>query len=552
MTCVENCYEPRTVPLINELRMRQFQPGVPEFADWVLENLKGKCLGVDPRFVSAEVAEEWSSKWGSSLQLKEINPNLIDAIWTTRPEDPCNPIEIHPYEFAGEDIVSKLQRLREAIRAEGASSILLSALDQIAWLFNLRGSDIEYNPVFFAYAAVSQDSARLFLRCSDGLSDGVREHLGNANVSVRPYDEFFTEIPRLLKPDEKIFLDKSSSSLALTSLVREDLRVKGLSPVEKFKACKNSVEIEGLKRACKRDSIALCELFADLEAKLCNSASEQVPITEVDVCQMMQDFRGKQPLYAGDSFHTLSAVGSNSAVVHYQPEKESCKSLSAGEMYLIDTGGQYKDGTTDVTRTMHFGCPTEEQKRIYTRVLQGHLGLASAVFPEGTPGLLLDAFARGPLWQDGLDYGHGTGHGIGAYLNVHEGPAQIGGGSVSGDKIQSSERRRRLFLMPIEAGFFVSDEPGCYKDGDFGVRIESDILASPAETPYKMSTRRFLKFDYLTLVPMCRKLLDLSLLSLSEQQWIDRYHARIWEELSGSLSEETRKWLFDATRPLTT
>ena len=533
--------------------MRQFQPGVPEFSDWALEHLKGKCVGVDPRFISAETSEDWTSKWGSSVQLKEIGTNLVDAIWTTRPEDPCNAVQVHPLNLAGETIESKLKRLREAISAEGASVILLSALDQIAWLFNLRGSDIEYNPVFFAYAAVFQDTAILFLRCldaTDGLPDEVLHHLKGANVEVKPYKQFFTEIATLLKPEEKVFLDPSSSSLALMSLVRHDLRVTGISPVEKFKACKNSVEIEALKQACKRDSLALCELFASLEAKLSLSESEQVPITEVDVGDMMKELRQREPFYVGDSFQTISSVGSNSAVVHYQPERDTCKSLSKMVMYLIDTGGHYKDGTTDVTRTMHFGCPTQEQKRIYTRVLQGHIALASAVFPEGTPGLLLDAFARGPLWKDGLEYGHGTGHGIGAYLNVHEGPAQIGGGCVPGDRIQENPRRRRLFLMPIQAGFFLSDEPGCYKDGEFGVRIESDILTCKAETPYKMSTRRFLKFEYLTLVPMCRKLVDVSLLSVSEQQWIDSYHARVWEELRSSLHSEAQNWLWEATRPL--
>ncbi|CAE7931563.1 ampp [Symbiodinium sp. KB8] len=534
--------------------MRQFQPSVPSLADWVRSNLNGKCVGVDLRFVPAEVAKEWTSKWGSHVCLKEVKANLVDAIWTTRPDDPCNPVELHPLDLAGESVPQKIRRVREAVDKEGANVCVVSALDQIAWLFNLRGSDIEYNPLFFSYAAIFPDRVLLFLRGveegGNGLCAEVQASLAEAGVTVRPYMSFFDELPNELGPEDKVFLDSSFCSLATLSMVKPELRVHGLSPIERFKASKNAVEISGIKKACKRDSIALCELFAKLRRTLCRPNQDETPPTEFDVCQMMQELRRKQQLYVGDSFHTISSVGSNSAVVHYQPERDNSKVLQKSEIYLIDTGAQYKDGTTDVTRTVHFGNPSAEQKRIYTRVLQGHLSLAKAVFPEGTPGLLLDAYARGPLWQDGLQYGHGTGHGIGAYLNVHEGPAQIGGGSVPGDQILASERRRRLFLQPIVAGSLLSDEPGCYKEGEFGVRIESDILAVPATMPYKMAN--FLKFECLTLVPMCRELVEVSLLSPAELTWLNEYHALVWAELSEVWPEgaEPRTWLWDATRPL--
>ncbi|CAJ1365195.1 unnamed protein product [Effrenium voratum] len=354
--------------------MKQLQANVPEMSDWVLEHLKGKTVGVDPRLVPAELAEDWRGKWGGAVALKELQVNLVDAVWTTRPEDPCNPLQIHPLDLAGETIQSKLTRVRDAIASQGAGAILLSALDQIAWLFNLRGSDIECNPVFFAYAAVLKDKAMLFLRGLDegkpGLQAEVQEYLSQAGVAVKPYSSFFSDIALELG-DQKVFLESSSSSLALKSLVRPELRVQGLSPVEDFKACKNAVEIQGLRRACKRDSVALCELLATLRRKLCDAKPGEQPVNEVDVSEMMTELRSKQPLYVGDSFPTISSSGSNSAVVHYQPERENCKTLSQTEMYLIDTGGQYKDGTTDVTRTMHFGSPTAEQKRFYTRVLQG-------------------------------------------------------------------------------------------------------------------------------------------------------------------------------------
>ena len=536
--------------------MRQLQPSVPELADWVLDNLNGKCIGVDPRLVPAEVAQDWISQWGSCISLKEIRPNLIDAIWTTRPEDPCNPVETHPIEYAGESMARKIERVREAVEEQGASVCVVSALDQISWLFNLRGSDIQYNPLFFAYAAVFKDRAMLFLRVledgKDGVSAEVRSNLAQAGVILKPYNRFFDDLPAELGSQEKVLLDSASCSLATLSMVKPELRVHGLSPIEKMKASKNAVEISGLKKACKRDSIALCELLSKLQQILSNPQPDEVLPNEFDVCHMMQELRRKQQLYVGDSFHTISSTGSNSAVVHYQPERDKCKTLQESEIFLIDTGAQYQDGTTDVTRTVHFGTPSPEQKLFYTRVLQGHLALAHAVFPAGTPGLLLDAYARGPLWQDGLQYGHGTGHGIGAYLNVHEGPAQIGGGSVPGDRILASERRRRLFLQPITVGAFMSDEPGCYKDGEFGVRIESDILAVPAKTRYKMASA-FLTFECLTLVPMCRKLVDVSLLSATELRWLNEYHALIWTELSGYWPEgdATRTWLWEATQPMT-
>ncbi|CAL1147018.1 unnamed protein product [Cladocopium goreaui] len=367
------------------LLMRQSQPQVPDFSDWALEHLKDKTLGVDPRFISFEQAEEWSAKWNSAVHLKEVSLNLVDAIWTTRPEDPCNVLEIHPLHLAGESVDSKLRRVREAIQEQKASCILLSALDQIAWLFNLRGSDIEYNPVFFAYAAVFQDSAVLFLRALDegrpGVSEEIRTLLSQAKVTLKPYSTFFSEMGAVLKPDEKVFLEAHSSSLAVMSLVRPDLRVKGISPVEEFKACKNAVEIEGLKRACKRDSIALVQVLSSLEKQLAaNGASASLP-NEVDVCEMITAFRRKLELYVGDSFDTISSVGSNTSVVHYKPEKASCKKLSKDEMYLIDTGGQYQDGTTDVTRTVHFGTPTEvENLRCSEQLLSSWMPLREDLY----------------------------------------------------------------------------------------------------------------------------------------------------------------------------
>lgn len=380
-----------------------------------------------------------------------------------------------------------------------------------------------------------------------GLSEEVEAHLHEAGVTVRPYGRFFAEA-RTALAGKRVFVEPSSCSMAMLSLVPADLRVKGTSPVERFKAQKNAVEIEGLRRASRRDSLALCFVFALLEARLTDKDAEK--LTEAGVAELMAKSRLEQPCCIGDSFPTISSVGPNTANVHYRPDPNSCSALDASQMYLIDTGGQYRDGTTDITRTVHFGEPTIEQRRFFTRVLQGHIALARAVFPEGTPGLMLDMLARQPLWQDGLNYGHGTGHGMGAYLNVHEGPIGIGGGTVPGSTIQGNERMRRVYLNPFHAGHFVSDEPGCYKDGEFGIRIESDLVVVPAETPFQMGGRPYLKFEYLTLVPICRTLVDVALLGPVESCWLRDYHELVWNSLESSLSGATRDWLWRATRPL--
>lgn len=532
--------------------MRQFHPGVPDLKEWVLTHLSGKVVGLDPAFVPAELAIEWKTTWGVSVSIKEIKGGLIDAIWTTRPEDPCNKIDVHPIEFAGETVQRKLKRVRDAVESRGASVFLMSALDQIAWLFNLRGSDIECNPVFFSYAIVTPENACLFVRGLDegrsGLGEDVQCHLRDASVSAKPYSRFFEDAPKLVS-GKKVLIEPSSCSLALLSLVPDAMRVMDVSPVEKFKATKNDKEIEGLRNACRRDSLALCQLLASVQRRV-QPAEDATPFNEIDAADLMSRLRREQPLCVGDSFATISSVGANSALPHYKPEPGTCKVLTLDQIYLIDTGGQYKDGTTDVTRTVHMGEPTAEQKRLYTRVLQGHIALASAVFPSGTPGLMLDSYARQPLWQDGLQYGHGTGHGMGAYLNVHEGPAGIGGGTVPGNKIQENDRMKRVYLMPVEAGYFLSDEPGCYKDGDFGIRIEADLVATIADTPYKMGGRSFLKFEYLTLVPMCNALVDLSLITAQEEKWLDDYHGRIWNDLKEDVASEAKDWLWQATRPL--
>lgn len=530
--------------------MKQFQPGVLELDAWVLANLEGKVVGVDPTLLSCETASQWKGTWGSRVTLKEIQGNLVDAVWLAKPEDPPAPIAVHPLDYAGETVASKIERVREACGDLGADAVIVSALDQVAWLFNLRGADIECNPVFFAYAAVTQTEALLFPRALDegrqGLTDEVRAHLHEASVTLKPYSSFFEEVGEALS-GKRVLVEPSSCSLAALNLVPPDFCVQDMSPVERFKAIKNDKEIEGLRRASHRDSQAICEFFSVVEQRVKAGGDG---IDECAAAELIKSIRAAKPLCVGDSFPTISSVGSNAAIIHYRPEQATCKQLSTDEVYLCDTGAQFLDGTTDITRTVHFGEPTAEQRRCYTRVLQGHIALAAAVFPAGTPGIMLDTLARQALWQDGLNYGHGTGHGMGAYLNVHEGPFGIGGGSTSAAAIKKSERQKRVYLEPMQAGHFVSNEPGCYKDGEFGIRIESDMVAVPADTLYQMGGRPFVRFEYLTLVPMCRELIDTALMIPREIEWVNQYHSIVRDAMKDSLTGAASDWLQRNTEPI--
>lgn len=352
-------------------------------------------------------------------------------------------------------------------------------------------------------------------------------------------------------------LEKATATLAMAAAIPvAERRLVDSSPVEVFKAVKNDVEIEGLRAAGARDCAALSGFYGWLQASLAQGVDECRACDEIS--RRRQVLGG--PLYKGDSFNTISSVGENASIIHYKPEKGSCATITAEEVYLCDTGAQFADGTTDITRTHHFGKPTVDERRCYTRVLQGHVAMARAVFPEGTPGVMFDALARAPLWRDGLNYLHGTGHGMGSYLNVHEGPFGVGGGAVAADKQFASARAKLMYLHEIRRGHYVSDEPGFYKDGAFGFRIESDLVAVPCATKYEYGNRAWLKFDYLTPLPFSRSLTEASLLQADERQWIDAFHADCWARVAPLLvagamdsaedAARGRAWLWRETRPL--
>ena len=355
-----------------------------------------------------------------------------------------------------------------------------------------------------------------------------------ARVDLMPYRSFGAEeAARRAAAGEggeaaMVMLERKSTTQAMAAGVPAERRqLVDVSPVEQLKATKNAAEVEGLVSAGRKDAAAIVSYFAWLEAQLAGCAT----VTEAGGADELARRRAAMPGAVGNSFPTISSTGANAAIIHYQAAHGACSDIAPGAVYLCDSGGQYRDGTTDVTRTLHFeieGPPTEDERRAYTRVLQGHINLATAVFPAGTPGLMLEMLSRAPLWQDGLNFLHGTGHGMGAYLNVHEGPAGIGGGAAHISQV--NEARRRMYLHPIEEGFYLSDEPGFYREGAFGIRIEADLVVQPAETRYAWGSRPFLGFRYCTPVPFCPALIDVSLLTPAQRAWVDAHHARCREE----------------------
>ena len=447
--------------------------------------------------------------------------------------------------YAGKSYEDKLTDLRKEIKKKKAAGMVVSMLDEIGWLFNLRGSDIPYNPVFFSYAAITTNSATIYTDSSK-LSSEVTEYLGD--VKIKPYEALFsdfatiseqaiseaqtngeTEEKKEKKPPEKLLLSNKSSWALSLGLGGEEKTEESRSPIADAKAIKNETELEGMRQCHIRDGAALIEYFAWLEDQLVNQGAE---LDEVQAADKLESVRSKGDHFVGLSFDTISSTGPNAAVIHYKPEPGNCSVIDPKAIYLCDSGAQYYDGTTDTTRTLHFGTPIEMEIKSYTLVLKGVIGLDRAVFPKGTTGFAIDAFARQHLWREGLDYRHGTGHGVGSFLNVHEGPIGIG-------------TRAAYSEVSLSIGNVISDEPGYYEDGNFGIRIENMIMAREAKTTHKFGDKPWIGFEHVTMVPMCRKLVDPSLLAPEEREWLNNYHKEVWEKTSGYFKndERTTKWL---------
>ncbi|KAG9232756.1 putative Xaa-pro aminopeptidase P [Amylocarpus encephaloides] len=536
----------------NWLLLKQGLQDVPTWQEWSAEQSEGgKVVGVDPTIISAPDARKLSEKIKKrgGQELVAIEQNLVDIVWgNERPASPNEPVKILQQHFAGKELKSKVEELRKELDKKKSSGFIVSMLDEIAWLFNLRGNDIPYNPVFFSYASITPATATLYINSSK-LSSECKTYLTDNGVSIRPYHKIFEDSGVLCKsldapegdeqPESKIkkFLVSTKTSWALKRALGGEAKVEELrSPVGDAKAVKNETELEGMRACHIRDGAALTEYAAWLENQL---IVEKVEVDEVTAADKLEELRSKQKNFVGLSFDTISSTGANAAVIHYKPERGNCPVIDPKAIYLCDSGAQYLDGTTDTTRTLHFGEPTEMERKAYTLVLKGHIALDVAVFPKGTSGFALDTLARQFLWEEGLDYRHGTGHGVGSYLNVHEGPIGIG------TRIQYSE-------VPLAAGNVISNEPGYYEDGNFGIRIENIIMVKEVETKHKFGDKPYLGFEHVTMTPYCRKLIDENLLTRREKHWLNEYHADIHGKTKDFFEADsiTMKWLERETTPI--
>ncbi|XP_028403265.1 xaa-Pro aminopeptidase 1-like isoform X1 [Dendronephthya gigantea] len=528
--------------------MKAGQTDTPSQADWLAQELpSGSLVGADPWLMSFDSWEKIRKTLKlSGVSLVKSRENLVDVVWREfgKPEPPMNEVFIHDMKYAGQKWQDKVSVVRSKLKEKKASAVVFTALDDVAWLFNLRGSDIVYNPVFMAYAIVTDKSVCLFID-ELKLSKNIYEHLSVADevdechsnenkVTLRPYEDISNAVDELVSSCPGKIWISGSSSAALNTLIPKTRRLSEMSPVTKLKAVKNDVEIEGMRNAHIRDATALCEYFCWLEKEVPTGT-----LTEISAANKLEELRSKLDDFVSLSFSTISASGPHGAIIHYRPAESTDRRLTCEEIYLCDSGAQYRDGTTDVTRTFHFGTPNDFQKKCFTRVVKGHIALAKAVFPNKTKGSKLDSYARYSLWEGGLDYRHGTGHGVGAFLNVHEGPQGIGA---------------RTNDEPLESGMFVSDEPGFYQEGSFGFRIESILLLKPVTLENNFSDIGYIGFEPVTLFPIQTKMLVPAMLSPEEINWLNDYHEMCREKVGEMLREHGKmvayRWLMKETEPL--
>lgn len=502
--------------------------GTPTIAEWLAQELTSEDspeVGVDGMVYSyndtMELMGELRKMGGITVR---TNFDPLCLIWKNRPSIPENPIEIQPLEYAGESLLSKISRIRKALREQHADGILVSALDDIAWTLNLRGTDVHCNPVFVGYLLISTDKISLFVDESK-LTEEVRKYLAANNVSVYKYNKVEDGLGDY--SEYNILLDGDETNYFLWKSVRCHEIVSAKSPIPVMKAVKNEVEIEGYRKAMLRDGVAMVKFL-----KWLKPAVEAGGQTEISIDKKLTSLRAEQEMFRDISFDTIAGYQAHGAIVHYEATPETDVPLKPEGLILIDSGAQYQDGTTDITRTIALGPVTEEMKHVYTLVLKGHIQLELAKFPDGASGTQLDALSRECMWREGYNFLHGTGHGVGSYLNVHEGPHQI---------------RMEWKPTPLRAGMTVTDEPGLYLAGKFGVRTENTLLIKQyCETDFG----KFLQMESLTLCPIDVTPIDADMLLPEEMEWLNGYHKIVYEKLSPFLEEDEKAWLENATRPI--
>lgn len=493
-------------------------PGEPTVLEWLGEVLdEDAVVGVDGRLFSLIEANRIEMFCAQNGFMFAPDFRAAEAIWTDRPARPMNPAFVHDEALAGEDVDSKISRVVDAIDAADADGLLITALDEIAWLLNLRGSDVDYTPVVIAFAYVSEDERVLFID-SEKVTPEVKDHLKKYGVKIKDYDDIEKFLGKI-SSTATVMVDPNRVSDALGQAMICN-KTYMASPVIALKGVKNECQIAGFRQAMLYDGAAMVRMMMWLEQNVANG------ITEMDVDRRLQQERAAYASNRGDSFHMIAGYKDHGAIVHYEATDESAYTLAPEGLLLIDTGGQYLEGTTDITRTISLGNPTAAEKHDYTLILKGHLALARAVFPKGTMGVQLDVLARGPLWNEGMTYLHGTGHGVGHFLGCHEGPQSI---------------RMEANPTPLELGMVTSNEPGIYKTGEYGIRTENLLLCVPACSNEEWG--EFYKFESLTLFPYDTTLMDMDMLSREEVKQINDYHAMVCERLRPLLSADETQWL---------
>ncbi|MFW6203048.1 MAG: aminopeptidase P family protein [Marinilabilia sp.] len=506
---------------------REGLPDVPGYIEWITTNLSpGGKVSVNGSCFSVEKVREMSRAFRQKHIQLETRYTLAEDVWNMRPGIPDNPVKEHSAKLAGYSRKEKIEQVRQQLKESNATHYVTGALDEIAWLMNLRGSDVNYNPVFHSFMIVSHDYVSLFIN-PNKLTSAIGKKLSNEDIRVNLYNDIYDHLGDL--PDHAVvYIDPNRNNSALFSSIPPSLpKVEGTGIITKLKSRKNETEIANIRKTMVQDGQAMVRFLKWLE--------EAVPggqVTELSAADKLSEIRAQNKDFQGESFSTISSYGAHGAIVHYSVTPDSDIPLEPRGIYLVDSGGQYPTGTTDITRTVPLGEVSDQVKMDYTLVLKGHIALAKAVFPEGTRGVHLDPLARRPLWEDHLNYGHGTGHGIGYFLNVHEGPQSI---------------RPQDNGICIEPGMVTSNEPGVYRPMEYGIRIENLILAKKAGDS---DFGTFYKFETLTLCPIDVRLILGDLLTPEETEWLNNYHREVYEKLSPGLNKEEQEWLEQKTEPI--
>ncbi|PJE79746.1 putative dipeptidase PepE [invertebrate metagenome] len=507
--------------------MRDGEAGVPSIHRWLIENLSPECtIGFDGNVLSKSKSRAMIQSLNALSPSLKHTEDLLDTVWTDRPAMPAEPVFLHDDALAGKTREEKLIQTRKAVKDAGGNQLLITTLDDIAWLMNLRGTDIECNPVFLAYAMISEDKTDLFIN-QNRIEPQALTALKTSGIEFHDYNEIISYLTRL-PADCQLIADPDTTSTALFDAIPHNVTIiEKSSPTRLLKAVKNATEIKSMEACHRRDGVAMVRFMHWL-----SSAVSTGTHTECSIAEKLEDFRKESTEYKGPSFTTISGYEANGAIVHYSPEPSTCATVQPRSLLLVDSGGQYPDGTTDITRTFACGELTDEERRDYTMVMKSHINLATARFKKGVRGLQLDVLARQPLWQQGMDFNHGTGHGVGYFLNVHEGPQSIS---------------PRWIDTPLEPGMLVTNEPGVYRSEKHGIRLENIMLVQEdSQTEFG----DFYCLCPMTLAPFDTRPLMADMLNTAEKTWLNHYQKRVFNELAPLLSDDDTQWLKKATKAI--